>query len=72
MTKYEKEEEGAWSMYSHEEVYLGVFHEEPEFAELKVSTYPDGSPKNQLRPNDLRELARMLEDAADELESDSE
>lgn len=38
------------------------------WAEVRAHTFPDGSVKNKLDPDELRELAEMLDTAADELE----
>jgi len=37
-------------------------------AEIEAFRYPDGSVQNRLNPEELREVAEMIENAADELE----
>lgn len=38
------------------------------YAEVRTPTYPDGMVKNDLSPAELREVAEMLNQAADDLE----
>jgi len=67
-TPYERDDDGLY--YTHEDVAVRLF---PTWttpsAEIRAFSYPDGSPKNSLSVQELREVATMLNDAAEELEA---
>lgn len=47
---------------------VGVTNDWDAYAEVMAWTYPDGSFKNKLSADELREVATMLNDMADDLE----
>jgi hypothetical protein len=51
---------------------IGAIDKPETRAQINVAAFPDGQPKNSLSSNELREIAGILEDAADELEAANE
>jgi hypothetical protein len=47
---------------------IGAIDKPGTRAQINVAGFPDGQPKNSLSSDELREVASMLKDAADELE----
>ena len=54
-------------MSLHDISVVGYTNWEPPQAEIRSYTYPDGSVKNSLTADELREFAAALEDMAEEL-----
>lgn len=57
--------------YSKHDIHLTVNGIETDYdlwADVRVSTWPDGSPKNYLSADELREVGEMFIEAADDME----
>jgi len=51
------------------EVYVTIYESEHPFSEVDVGTYPDGTVMTIMdTPEELRDVAEMLHEAADEFE----
>lgn len=61
-------DENYWSKYDISVSLVGVENDFETYAKVETFGYPDGSVKNSLSPDELREVAEMLETAADKME----